>query len=177
MCEAFARRFRRVKYYVHTICAERPWGIVFLRLVIPRRLLWHIRHLRKCGKRTSLRSEPISARYIGAAYGFSEDYLANLLGKKPTAPEDFAYYMDHAYFSTVRLYRGMESFLTGDANEADPSFKFNLGSAHVDSLSAILLHYVVFRYSIAPCAGEAGPCLQKGPPLETRRNSTARRMS
>jgi hypothetical protein len=93
------------------------------------------------------------------AYGFSEDYLVDLLGKKPTSPEDFAYYMDHAYFSAIHLYRELEGFLEDGANEAGPSF--DLQTAHVDALSAILLHYVVFRYSIAPCAGDADPCLQR----------------
>ena len=99
------------------------------------------------------------AQKLGAAYGFSENYLADLLQKKPTSPEDFAYYMDHAYFSAVRLYRGLEGILESDANNAGSSF--SLQAAHVDALSAILLHYVVFRYSIAPCAGDSDPCLQK----------------
>lgn len=32
---------------------------------------------------------------LGATYGFTEDYLAKLLERKPSSPEDFAYYMDH----------------------------------------------------------------------------------
>ena len=52
---------------------------------------------------------------LGAAYGFTEDYLTDLLEKKPVAPEDFSYYMDHGYFSAVRLYRELEGALCGDA--------------------------------------------------------------
>ena len=114
------------------------------------------------GKRFSTINELLAhdiAQKLGAAYGFTEDYLAELLEKKPTSPEDFAYYMDHAYFSAVRLYRGLESALGSSANEANASR--TLQTAHVDALSAILMHYVVFRYSIAPCAGDADPHLPK----------------
>ena len=114
------------------------------------------------GKRFSAVHELLAhdiAQKLGAAYGFSENYLADLLQKKPTSPEYFAYYMDHAYFSAVRLYRGLEGIMEGDADSSGPPF--TLQAAHVDALSAILLHYVVFRYSIAPCAGDSDPCLQK----------------
>ena len=96
---------------------------------------------------------------LGAAYNFSEDYLTKILEKKPVSPEDFAYYMDHAYFSAMRLYRELEELLDGDAN--DTRQPLELKAAHVDALSAILLHYVVLRYSIAPCAGETDPHLSK----------------
>lgn len=99
------------------------------------------------------------AQKLGEAYNFSEDYLSGLLEKKAVAPEEFAYYMDHAYFSAVRLYRELEELLDGDANGTKPHLE--LQTAHVDALSAILLHYVVFRYSIAPCAGDDDPHLPK----------------
>ena len=90
------------------------------------------------------------ATKLGEAYGFSEGYLADVLERKATAPEDFAYYMDHGYFSAIRLFRVLESAL-GDGvggGSGQP-----LTAAHVDALGAILLHYVVFRYSLAPCSG------------------------
>ena len=96
-------------------------------------------------------------RKLGAAYGFAEDYLTDLLEKKPDSPEDFAYYMDHGYFSAVRLYRELEDGLGSDAEGAGGPQTLQVG--HVDALSAILLHYVVFRYSIAPCSGRDKPSL------------------
>ena len=94
---------------------------------------------------------------LGAAYCFTEDYLTDLLEKKPASPKDFAYYMDHGYFSAIRLYRELEGALVGDVETSGRSQALQAG--HVDALSAILLHYVVFRYSIAPCSGREKPSL------------------
>ena len=88
---------------------------------------------------------------LGTAYGFEEDYLTDLLEKKPISPEDFAYYMDHGYFSAIRLYRELEGALVNDEDGTGRPRVLQAG--HVDALSAILLHYVVFRYSVAPCSG------------------------
>ena len=93
---------------------------------------------------------------LGSAYGFAEDYLAELLEKKPTSPEDFAYYMDHGYFSAICLYHELEGSLGGAEGTGCP---MTLQAGHVDALSAILLHYVVFRYSLAPCSGRDKPSL------------------
>ena len=76
---------------------------------------------------------------LGATYGFSEDYLLKVLEGKPVSPEDYAYYMDHAYFSALRLFRELESAFGSEG----------FSTPHMDALSAILLHYVVYRYSIA----------------------------
>ena len=92
---------------------------------------------------------------FGTTYGFTEDYLADLLEKKPVSPEDFAYYMDHGYFSAIRLYRELENGLVRDTKGT--GCPQTLQAGHVDALSAILLHYVVFRYSLAPCSGRDEP--------------------
>ena len=89
---------------------------------------------------------------LGEAYGFDEDYLRDLLDRKPVAPKDFAYYMDHGYFSAIRLFRALEGCLDNGAKDKGPAQP--LTKAHVDALGAILLHYVVFRYSLAPCSGK-----------------------
>ena len=89
-------------------------------------------------------------RKLGEIYGFTEDYLAELLERKPSAPEDFAYYMDHAFFSALRLYHELTEAMGIDAEDGAARLQA-LQSAHVDALSAILLHYVVYRYSIAFC--------------------------
>ncbi len=92
---------------------------------------------------------------MGKTYGFSEEYLSELLKKKPVSPEAYAYYMDHAYFSAMRLFhelmeaKGIDSD-DGHVMEKKAAGPFqSLKREHVDALSAILLHYVVYRYSIA----------------------------
>ena len=86
---------------------------------------------------------------LGEVYGFSEDYLVKVLEEKPVSPEDFAYYMDHAYFSALRLYRELMNVMGLDSESSSPARPEALQTAHIDALSAILLHYVVYRYSIA----------------------------
>ena len=81
----------------------------------------------------------VITRKLGATYGFSEDYLEKVLKEKAVSPEKYAYYMDHAYFSALRLYSELESAFGPEG----------INAAHMDVLSAILLHYVVYRYSIA----------------------------
>ena len=76
---------------------------------------------------------------LGDAYGFSESYLMSEMEKKPSAPDHFNYYMDHAFFSAVRLYR--ELVKTIGVND--------LETAHFDALSAILLHNSLYKFSIA----------------------------
>lgn len=88
---------------------------------------------------------------LGETYGFTEEYLLKVLKKKPVSPENFCYYMDHAYFSTLCLFRELTAAMgieTVEDRSARPqTFQF----AHIDALSAILLHYDLFTYSIAPC--------------------------
>ena len=78
-------------------------------------------------------------RKLGAAYGFSEEALLDVLWRKPTQPEDFGYFMDHAFFSAARLCRELAHILGPQA----------LTRMHVDALSAILLHNSLFKFSIA----------------------------
>ena len=78
------------------------------------------------------------ARKLGKAYGFTEGYLMNVLEKKPREPEKFGYFMDHAFFSAARLYVELADTFRGD-----------LTKAHVDALSAILLHNSLYKFSIA----------------------------
>ena len=75
---------------------------------------------------------------LGKTYGFTEGYLMNVLENKPTHPERFGCFMDHAIFSAARLY----------AELAD-TFGDDLNAAHVDALSAILLHNSLYKFSIA----------------------------
>ncbi len=76
---------------------------------------------------------------LGKTYAFTEEYLLDILNDKPTEPNRFNYFMDHAFFSAARLYRELEEEL---------GLK-NLTDMHVDALSAILLHNSLFKFSIS----------------------------
>ena len=76
---------------------------------------------------------------LGAAYGVSEDYLCDTIRRKPTDPNRFGYFMDHAYFSATRLYQELCEVLGEGA----------LTEAHVDVLTAIMLHNSLFKFAIA----------------------------
>ena len=91
---------------------------------------------------------------LGAAYGFTEEYLLDVLNDKPSNPARFYYYMDHAFFSAARLYREMAEVLGAG----------NLGKAHVDALSAILLHNSLFKFSISFCTDKKPE--NRKPPLK-----------
>ena len=76
---------------------------------------------------------------LGEKYGITEEGMRDVLSRKPTQPNDFGYFMDHAFFSSCRLYREMEEFIgiTG------------ITAMHVDALSAIMLHNSLFKFSIS----------------------------
>ena len=75
---------------------------------------------------------------LGDVYRFSEEYLRAVLAEKPTEPEHFGYFMDHAFFSAARLFRELTHILGAQ----------NITPLHVDALSAILLHNSLFKFSI-----------------------------
>ncbi|MBR5975981.1 MAG: hypothetical protein IK020_12505 [Clostridiales bacterium] len=79
------------------------------------------------------------AAKLGDRYGFTEEKMLDILERKPTDPEDFGYFMDHAFFSAGRLFRELESSLGGD----------RIQKMHIDVLSAIMLHNSLFKFSIA----------------------------
>ena len=94
------------------------------------------------GKRFQTTSELLAhdlAQKLGAVYGFSEEYLLDILNTKPTEPSRFEYHMDHAFFSAARLYQELVEALGARC----------LTTLHVDALSAILLHNSLFKFSIA----------------------------
>ena len=76
---------------------------------------------------------------LGAAYQVTEGYLVRTIESKPTHPEQFGYYMDHAYFSACRLYQELVSVLGPD----------KLTNTHVDALTAIMLHNSLYKFAIA----------------------------
>ena len=86
---------------------------------------------------------------LGDAYGFSEGYLMRVLDEKPQMPEHFNCFMDHAFFSAVRLYREITDAIGVDTEGEGTSAINELNPVHVDALSAILLHNSLYKFSIA----------------------------
>ena len=78
-----------------------------------------------------------------------EEYLRKTLKRKPVRPESFCGYMDHAYFSSLLLYHMLEAAMEADTKEGSRTRPQVFGTAHVDALGAILLHYDLYTYSIA----------------------------
>ena len=99
------------------------------------------------------------ARKLGEDYGVSVDYLRDVIDAKPLTPERFGLFMDHAFFSAVRLYRE----LTRSNGAA------GLRPEQVDALSAILLHNSLFKFAIAFYKDKA----KHKPPLSASRHPLA----
>lgn len=76
---------------------------------------------------------------LGKAYNISEEYMLDILSRKPTHPDEFGYFMDHAFFSAVRLYRELAEELGAE----------RLTEKHVDALSAIMLHNSLYKFAIS----------------------------
>ena len=77
--------------------------------------------------------------HLGEAYGIAEERLRDVIESKPTHPEQNGYYMDHAFFSACRLFRELVSL-----PDAEP-----LTAAHIDALTAIMLHNSLYKFAIA----------------------------
>ncbi len=95
-----------------------------------------------CGRRFGTTTELLAfdiSNKLGAAYGFSGEYMLDVLNAKPTQVSRFGYYMDHAFFSAARLYRELEEELGAE----------NFTPIHVDVLSAIVMHNSLYKFSIA----------------------------
>ncbi len=76
---------------------------------------------------------------LGGRYDFTEEKMLDILSRKPVDPNEFGYYMDHAFFSSARLYLELESSLGAG----------HIRKMHIDALSAIMLHNSLFKFSIA----------------------------
>ena len=76
---------------------------------------------------------------LGEAYDIDEQHLLDVLRSKPTHPEKNNYYMDHAFFSAVRLYRELVSVRPAE----------KLSVVQIDALTAIMLHNSLFKFAIA----------------------------
>ena len=97
---------------------------------------------RKFASTDELLAFDITAK-LGDAYGFDETYMLGKLRSKPGEPQNNGYFMDHAYFSSARLCH--ELFETVARTQGVES----ITAAHVDVLSAIMLHNSLFKFAIA----------------------------
>lgn len=76
---------------------------------------------------------------LGKQYFLTEESLVGILKSKPNKPDTFNHFMDHAYFSATVLFR--ELF-----DDMEPE---EIGKAHIDALTAILLHNSLYKFSVA----------------------------
>lgn len=79
------------------------------------------------------------AEKLGDMYSLDEEQLRRAIADKPMHPERCSYYMDHAYFSAVRIYRELVKCIGVQ----------RITLAHLDVLTAILLHNSLFKFSIS----------------------------
>lgn len=75
---------------------------------------------------------------LGTKYYFSEKEMLDFLKKKPTEPNNFGHFMDHAYFSATVLFKKMFE-----------EMNMELTKEYVDALTAIILHNSLYKFSIA----------------------------
>ena len=78
-------------------------------------------------------------RTLGEAYGIDEAKMEKTIRTKPTDPDKFGYFMDHGFFSAARLFQELAGVLGGK----------RLTSAHLDALTAIMLHNSLYKFAIA----------------------------
>ena len=76
---------------------------------------------------------------LGKAYDVTVNYLRETIENKPAHPEQFGYFMDHAFFSAARLYQELSEVLGSE----------HLNEAHLDALTAIMLHNSMYKFAIA----------------------------
>ncbi len=79
------------------------------------------------------------AQHLGKTYNISEERLLEVIRSKPTHPEQNSYYMDHAFFSAVRLYRELVTVRPAE----------RLTKVQIDALTAIMLHNSLYKFAIA----------------------------
>jgi len=75
---------------------------------------------------------------LGETYVFSEKAMCEILKNKPSHPEKYNCFMDHAYFSATVLLKKLFDELDLEMTPAD-----------IDVLSAILMHNSLYKFSIA----------------------------
>lgn len=85
----------------------------------------------------------VLADKLGDIYQFTEQQMLTYLVEKPTQPDKFNHFMDHAYFSATILFKKLFEEMNCE-----------LTSAHLDALTAILMHNSLYKFCIAHYKGE-----------------------
>lgn len=80
----------------------------------------------------------VLADKIGDVYGFTEQEMLECLQQKASHPDNFNYFMDHAYFSSTVLFKKLFEELDVTIN-----------GEYLDALTAILMHNSLYKFSIA----------------------------
>ena len=75
---------------------------------------------------------------LGSEYDFTEEQMLKCLTQKPVYPDKFNYFMDHAYFSATVLFKKLFEEMNCELN-----------FEKLDSLTAILMHNSLYKFSIA----------------------------
>ncbi len=78
------------------------------------------------------------AKKLSSIYIFSKESLEEILKTKPTHPEYYNCFMDHAYFSATVLFKKIFEEMGSEITRAS-----------VDALTAIILHNSLYKFSIA----------------------------
>ena len=89
-------------------------------------------------------------------YKYKKD-MREVLNTKPTNPEKFTYYMDHAWFSANRLFQELTNPIVtvikheGQEDERieDYSILNRMTEKHIDALTAIILHNSLYKFVVA----------------------------
>lgn len=80
----------------------------------------------------------ILTKKMGDVYGFTEEKMLKILTEKPTKPNEFDHYMDHAYFSATVLFKKLFE-----------EMEIKIQAEHLDALTAILMHNSLYKFCIA----------------------------
>lgn len=80
---------------------------------------------------------------LGSRYYFSEEEMLCYLMQKPTKPDKFGHFMDHAYFSATVLFKKLFEDVKIDFEK-----EWSISNL-VDSLTAIILHNSLYKFSVA----------------------------
>lgn len=76
---------------------------------------------------------------LGEKYCFNEKKMQLFLENKPIHPNKFGHFMDHAYFSSVVLFKKLFEEIGST----------KLKKEHLDALTAILMHNSLYKFSVA----------------------------
>ena len=98
----------------------------------------------------------------------SEEQIMDILLTKPTNPNKYNYYMDHALFSGILFFRKLISMFGIDAllgKEADGKYNTKQFYGWMDSITAIILHNSLFKFSLRKVGGKKKPLKMNEHPL------------